>query len=268
MKELKFLATGLACMTLLAGFSSCSDDDDSAGDTIDTGAVFTGGWPKSAPGISSITRNAEGLVAAMETDGGDVTFEYHNIKTRADGGAYVEMTVTYSEDDYYVARMKLGGNGFVTSAEVTQHDDYGTTNETWNLGYNSNGQLNYMRHRSDDEDEETRATYSGGNITRVVETDNEGDGGYSYDILYTNDDVATPIENKGNVMLFDETLHIDLDQIGIAYYAGLLGKATKNLPVGYYDPEYDDSYSFSWGINENGFPIWTDASGYREYFEW
>ena len=69
-------------------------------------------------------------------------------------------------------------------------------------------------------------------------------------------------------MLFDETLHIDLDQIGIAYYAGLLGKATKNLPVGYYDPEYDDSYSFSWGINENGFPIWTDASGYREYFEW
>lgn len=160
MKELKFLATGLAYMTLLAGFSSCSDDDDSAGDTIDTGAVFTGGWPKSAPGISSITRNAEGLVAAMETDGGDVTFEYHNIKTRADGGAYVEMTVTYSEDDYYVARMKLGGNGFVTSAEVTQHDDYGTTNETWNLGYNSNGQLNYMRHRSDDEDEETRATHT------------------------------------------------------------------------------------------------------------
>ena len=60
-------------MALLAGFSSCSDDDDNAGDTIDTGAVFTNGWPKSAPGIYLITRNAEGLVTAMETDGGDVT---------------------------------------------------------------------------------------------------------------------------------------------------------------------------------------------------
>lgn len=275
MKKLKFLATGLACMALLAGFSSCSDDDEGTGDTINTGAVFTNGWPKSAPGIYSITRNAEGLVTAMVTDNGDVTFEYHNIKTRADGEAYVEMTVAYSEDDYYVARMKLGGNGFVTSAEVTQHDEYGTVKENWNLGYNSDGQLNYVRHWSvdedeeDNEDEETRATYSNGDITRVVETDNgEGDGGYSFDILYTKDEVATPIENKGNVMLFDETLHIDLDQIGIAYYAGLLGKATRHLPVGYYDQEYDESYSFSWGINENGYPTWTDASGDREYFEW
>ena len=95
MKTLKYLATGLACMALLAGFSSCSDDDDNAGDTIDTGAVFTNGWPKSAPGIYSITRNAEGLVTAMETDGGDVTFDYHNIKTRADGDAYVLMTITH-----------------------------------------------------------------------------------------------------------------------------------------------------------------------------
>ena len=80
--------------------------------------------------------------------------------------------------------------------------------------------------------------------------------------------MTTPIENKGNVMLFDETLYIDLDQLGYAYYAGLLGKATRHLPVGYYSPEYGDGYSYSWGIGEDGFPIWTDASGEREYFDW
>lgn len=268
MKTLKYLATGLACMALLAGFSSCSDDDDNAGDTIDTGAVFTNGWPKSAPGIYSITRNAEGLVTAMETDGGDVTFDYHNIKTRADGDAYVLMTITYSEESYAELKMRLGGNGFVSNCDMTYYDYGETDHKSWNLGYNSDGQLNRVRYSSSDENEETRITYSGGDITNVTEKDNIDGDEYSYDILYTDDEVTTPIENKGNVMLFDETLYVDLDQLGYAYYAGLLGKATRHLPVGYYSPEYGDGYSYSWGIGEDGFPIWIDYGDGREYFEW
>lgn len=31
-------------------------------------------------------------------------------------------------------------------------------------------------------------------------------------------------------MLFDPTLGIDMDEMEYAYYAGLLGKATKSLP--------------------------------------
>ena len=146
MKTLKYLATGLTCIALITGFSSCSDDDDNAGDTIDTGAVFTNGWPKRAPGIYSITRNAEGLVTAMETDGGDVTFDYHNIKTRADGDAYVLMTITYSEESYAELKMRLGGNGFVSNCDMTYYDYGETDHKSWNLGYNSDGQLNRVRY--------------------------------------------------------------------------------------------------------------------------
>ena len=268
MKKLKFLATGLACMTLLAGFSSCSDDDDSAGDTIDTGAVFTGGWPKSAPGIYSITRNAEGLVTAMETDGGDVTFEYHNIKTRADGGAYVLMTLEYEGEKEYEAKLTLGGNGFVTRAEGTEYlEDY-TDPDNWSFGYNSDGQLNYVRHTSTDEDEETRITHSGGDITQVTETDNEGDGGYTFSFSYTSDEVTTPIENRSGIMLYDGIFEVDLDQMSVLYFAGLLGKATKHLPVSEYDQDADETYRFEWNINNAGLPEWVSVDGYREYFEW
>ena len=132
-------------MALLAGFSSCSDDDESAGDTIDTEAVFTNGWPKSAPGIYSITRNAEGLVTAMELDYGDVTFDYHNIKTRSDGDAYVLMTITYSEESYAELKMRLGGNGFVSNCDMTYYDYGETDHKSWKLSYNSAGQLNRVR---------------------------------------------------------------------------------------------------------------------------
>ncbi len=268
MKELKFLATGLACMALLAGFSSCSDDDDSAGDTIDTGAVFTNGWPKSAPGIRAITRNAEGLVTAMETDEGDVTFEYHNIKTRADGGAYVLMTLEYMGEKEYEAKLTLGGNGFVTRAEGTEYlEDY-TDPDNWSFGYNFDGQLNYVHHTSTDEDEETRITHSNGDITQVTETDNEGDGGYTFSFSYTSDEVTTPIENRGGIMIYDGIFEVDLDQMNVLYFAGLLGKATKHLPVSEYDQDADETYRFEWNINNAGLPEWVSVDGYREYFEW
>ena len=268
MKELKFFAAGLVGLALLAGFSSCSDDDEETGDTINTEAVFTNGWPKSAPGIRSITRNAEGLVTAMETEESDVTFESHNIKTRADGEAYVLMTVGYMGEKEYEAKLTLNGKGFVTRAEGTEYIEDYTDPDNWSFGYNSDGQLNYVHHVSTDEDEETRITYSGGDITKVVETDNEGDGGYTFNFSYTSDKVTTPIENKGGIMLYDGIFEVDLDQMDVLYFAGLLGKATKHLPVSEYAPDEDYTYRFEWGVNNAGLPEWVWIDGYREYFEW
>lgn len=266
MKVFKILTSGLMAVALCVGFTSCSDDDENVGDTIDTEAVFTNGWPKSAPGIYSITRNAEGLVTEMETSGGDVTFEYHNIKTRAEGEAYVLMTLRHRGETTYEAKLSLGSNGFVKSAEGTEYEEGYTEHDNWGFGYNSDGQLNYMSFRSTNSpDEETRITYSNGDITQVTKTDTEGDG-FKCGFGYTSDEVTTPINNIGSVMLYDEMLNVDLDQMEVVYYAGLLGRATRHLPVSLY---YDNmTYYFEWEINDSGLPEWVTIDGYREYFEW
>lgn len=131
MKVFKILTSGLMAVALCVGFTSCSDDGENVGDTIDTEAVFTNGWPKSAPGIYSITRNAEGLVTEMETSDGDVTFEYHNIKTRAEGEAYVLMTLRHRGETTYEAKLSLGSNGFVKSAEGTEYEEGYTEHDNW-----------------------------------------------------------------------------------------------------------------------------------------
>ena len=58
-------------------------------------------------------------------------------------------------------------------------------------------------------------------------------------------------------MLFDETFDIDMDEMSILYYAGLLGKATKNLPmklVASWSDGDESSYTFFWEFDSNSLP--------------
>lgn len=75
-------------------------------------------------------------------------------------------------------------------------------------------------------------TYTNGDISKVVQVDEDGDKDV-YNIRYTNDEYKNVVANKGCIMLFDDFFGIDMDEMGMAYFAGLLGKATKNLPMGY-----------------------------------
>lgn len=59
----------------------------------------------------------------------------------------------------------------------------------------------------------------------------EDDDRLSTKIYYTTEELSSAIENKNNIMLFDITFGIDMDEMKYAYWAGLLGKATKYLPV-------------------------------------
>ena len=58
-------------------------------------------------------------------------------------------------------------------------------------------------------------------------------------------------------MLFDDMFEIDMDEMGIAYYAGLLGKSTKDLPMGcdYGDGEVDN-YNWTFDSNNNPTKFW------------
>lgn len=243
------------CTTTLA--VSCSDDNNAEVPTnnnlIKPGDVFTGKRIKQLDN-STMIYNSDGFLTEITSSEECVKFIYQSANRAS--GAHVKMTISYPQypqDGEMYIDMTIGTNGFVESAIETYSNNHDT--DIWQFGYNSEGQLNYMK-RSEGDIEITNITYIDGNITKVnmlseTDTANKLDANISYS--------STPIENKGCIMLFDETFGIDMDEMKYAYWAGLLGKATKHLPTAY--AEGDEHRSFTWKTDNEGYP---QAMSYKE----
>ena len=144
------------------------------------------------------------------------------------------------------------------------------------MEYDTEGHLIEMR-CSESDGELTKITYKDGNVVATstqsfldydgedINGDGKIDNNYIWpdtEIYYTTDEITTPIENKGCLMLFDELLDVDMDEMIYAYYGGmLLGTATKHLPLRMHAPYAHDSqgfyfsdYDFKWTLNSNGYP--------------
>ena len=238
-------------------FSSCSKDgDESQGgastSSINPLSVFTGGLPKGLDGIQILT-DAKGRVYAMKSSDENVTFEYREESTRSIGkGPDVIMTIIRS-DEKLVCNLFLNKKGFVQYCTETQyHRGDQPDEDTWSFTYNNDGQLIKMV-RSEGF-ETTTMKYHEGNIVETLVVSNEDNSHKNLStIFYTSDKVTTPIVNKGCIMLFDTTLGIDMDEMEYAYYAGLLGKAIKNLPVKCVDDK-GNVENYSWKLNSTGYP--------------
>ena len=143
-------------------------------------------------------------------------------------------------------RMELGLNkeGFVTRAMWKESGSQETENIVF--GYNDDWQLNYINM----EDREIyRLTYVNGDITRVDVTYKEASAEVTWDISYGE----SPIENKGGVMEFNETFGLNIDELMVAYYAGLLGYPTRHLPVSGHG-KWGTDVSLLWTLSGAGLP--------------
>ena len=255
-------------------FSSCSnknDDDwiiEGSPDpvTIDLSKVFTNGMPKEVDSMT-IQTDDNGLVTGIKTKDETVSFKYNNTKTRVIVIPNVFMKVERNgETTVYV--MYLNNNGFVRECMIEQKEN--TKEDTWRFTYNDNDQLINIIHSADDYKEFT-LTYKDSNIseieTKTIVSQTTTRKKDTYKVAYTSDTTPAPIVNKGNIMLFNTTFGIDMGAIKYAYYAGLLGKATKNLPVQLIDKNGNKN-NFTWIVNSNGFPT-TMTSGSHQYkFVW
>lgn len=265
-----FLAA--AVLSAAMTFTSCNSDSNDepnggkGGTTeikVNPLKVFTGGLPKSAAGMT-IQTNDKGQISAIQAEDKKITFEYIEPTTRVANSPNVIMTVegSLSKD---VCNLYLGKDGFVKhcdETEIYKHAD--TQKETWDFTYNNDGQLLTML-RSEGGYEKTIVKYNGGNILETITTSAENPNiNHSYKIFYTSESVPSPIVNKDCLMLFDQTLGIDMDEMRYAYYAGLLGKATKNLPVRLVNKEREPE-NFSWILNTAGYPISFKGSYYPYY---
>lgn len=60
---------------------------------------------------------------------------------------------------------------------------------------------------------------------------------------------------------------IDMDEMWYAYYAGLLGKPTRHLPMGIRDEKYTSYYQ--WTFDTNNYPLYVVVDNYVvATFEW
>ena len=257
-------------------FSSCSIKNDDDSDwiidrrpdpvTIDLSKVFTNGMPKEADSMT-IQTDDRGLVTGIQTKDETVSFKYDNIKTRAIVIPNVFMKVERNGDTT-IYRMYLNNNGFVRSCMIEQKEN--TKEDTWRFTYNDNDQLINIIHSADDYKKFT-LTYKDSNISEIETTTivsqtttRKKD---TCKVAYTSDTTPAPIVNKGNIMLFNTTFGIDIGAMKYAYYAGLLGKATKNLPLQLIDKNGNKN-NFTWTVNSNGFPTAMTSGSHQYKFVW
>ena len=254
--------------------SSCSNknDDDLIIDgwpdpvTIDLSKVFTNGMPKEVDSMT-IQTDDRGLVTGIQTKDETVSFKYDNTKTRAIVIPNVFMKVERNgKATVYI--MYLNNNGFVRGCMIEQKEN--TKEDTWRFTYNDNDQLINIIHSADDYKKFT-LTYKDGNISEIETktilspaTTKQKD---TCKVAYTSTATPTPIVNKGNIMLFNTTFGIDIGAMKYAYYAGLLGKATKNLPLQLIDKNGNKN-NFTWTVNSNGFPTAMTSGSHQYKFVW
>jgi len=255
-------------------FSSCSNknDDDWIIDglpdpvTIDLSKVFTNGMPKEADSMT-IQTDDRGLVTGIKTKDEMVSFKYNNTKTRAIVVPNVFMKVERN-GKATLYKMYLNNNGFVRRCVIEQKEN--TKEDIWSFTYNDNEQLINIIHSADDYKEFT-LTYKDSNIseieTKTIVSQTTTRKKDTCKVAYTSTATPTPIVNKGNIMLFNATFGIDIGAMKYAYYAGLLGKATKNLPVQLINKSGNKT-NFTWTVNSNGFPTAMTSGSHQYKFVW
>lgn len=261
MKRLSYLGCLVAIALSTTTMTACGEtteetiiENSSANVSEGLSRIFTTGMPKVVNGYT-IARNEQGQVYLMKKGRGrdKIVFEYKAANLANTNAPDVVMTVT-DDDDKKVYNLFLNNNGYIRHCDEIEYErGESPKRQTWDFEYNAAGQLSKVV-SSEDGYETTTITYRDGNIVRTsVVSGMSGIEKDRHDIFYTSNTVATPILNKGNVMFFDDTFDIDIEELQYAYYAGLLGKATKHLPVRSID-EKNEVSTFRWTLDSNGYP--------------
>lgn len=254
------LTIALGAAIALTACSKNSDGPDGGEDKgkveVNPTKVFVNGMPKIVDG-SVFTRDFKGRLSSIYNKEENVliAFAYTSSILGTKDVPNVVMTVT-DADERTVYNLFLNKDGFVKYCDEIDYEEKGNTPKTttWNFEYNSDGQLIKAVQSKDGVKTSSTIAYNDGDAVETV-TMSEKDGKETdhYRIYYTSKKVTLPIENRGCIMSFDVALGLDLDHLQIAYYAGMLGKATKHLPIYNMDKD-NDKTTFDWILNDNGFP--------------
>lgn len=254
-KHILLSMAGAAVMAL--GFTSCSSDDTDGPDNPQvvppsSANVFTKGLPQSVGG-ARFTSAANGQVTEITKNGKTWKFSYGQF-TYGQASYSVMMTVQQTGDpDVETYYFQTNDYGFATNAIEVEN---GGSPDTYAFTYNTDNQLTAVQ--GSDSDDSYTISYSGGNISQVKNVD--GNETTTFTFSYTNEANPQPVANLANVMLYDTFYMVDLGDLDMAYYAGLLGKSTADLPMGYEETstngksDFNYSLTYNWEFNVEGYP--------------
>lgn len=271
--QLALMVTLTVGTTMMASCSKDNSDEPEQkmvnGTDVNPRNVFPLGLPKKIS-ENVLTLNEKGqLVQFAEPNSKDrATFEYKDVALGSTQAPQVILTET-DEPDKHVYELYLNQDGFVTHAKETHYsNDHIIGKATWDFAYNADNQLKDVKCSADKK--HIVLEYQNGNVVKTTTT-TAGEPTEVTTITYATASIR-PIENKTGVMLFGATLDADFDNLEVAYYAGLLGKPSKNLPL--QSEKSGDKATFKWTLDGNGNPTALDQSfsnsseNFRISFTW
>lgn len=243
-------------------FTACSEKNDDPNEEVEQGKVvvdpenvFVNGLPKSI-GDYTIDKNSKDQVVFIynQKEKEYITFEYKNKNLGATEEPNVVMSVE-DKDNKMVYNLFLNKYGYVRYCDAIE---YNTSNNIYtakiDFEYNKDRQLTKIIETVGGYKTTSSITYKNGDAIETSEvSQKEGKETAHCKIYYTSDKVTSPIENKGCIMDFADGLGLDNEDLAFIYYAGMLGKPTKHLPIFSIDLE-NNKTTFSWALNSKGFP--------------
>ena len=251
--QLALMVTLTVGTTMMASCSKDNSDEPEQkmvnGTDVNPRNVFPLGLPKKISALV-LTLNEKGQLIQLAEPNDDerITFEYKDVALGSTQAPQVILTET-DEPDKHVYELYLNRDGFVTHAKETHYrNDHIAGKATWDFAYNADNQLKDAKCSTNKK--HIVLEYQNGNVVKTTTTA-AGKPTEVTTITYATASTR-PIENKTGVMLFGATLDADLDYLEAAYYAGLLGKPSKNLPL--QSEKSGDKANLKWTLDSNGNP--------------
>ena len=271
--QLALMVTLTVGTTMMASCSKDNSDEPEQkmvnGTDVNPRNVFPLGLPKKiSEKVLTLNEKGQLIQLAEPNDDERITFEYKDVALGSTQAPQVILTET-DEPDKHVYELYLNRDGFVTHAKETHYrNDHIAGKATWDFAYNADNQLKDAKCSTDKK--HIVLEYQNGNVVKTTTT-TVGKPTEVTTITYATASTR-PIENKTGVMLFGATLDADLDYIEAAYYAGLLGKPSKNLPL--QSEKSGDKATSKWTLDSNGYPTALNQSfsnsseRFRTSFTW
>lgn len=251
--QLALMVTLTVGTTMMASCSKDNSDEPEQkmvnGTDVNPRNVFPLGLPKKiSEKVLTLNEKGQLIQLAEPNDDERITFEYKDVALGSTQAPQVILTET-DEPDKHVYELYLNRDGFVTHAKETHYsNDHIIGKATWDFAYNADNQLKDVKCSADKK--HIVLEYQNGNVVKTTTTTVVKPTEVTT-ITYATASIR-PIENKTGVMLFATTLDADLDNLEVAYYAGLLGKPSKNLPL--QSEKSGDKATFKWTLDGNGNP--------------
>lgn len=248
----KFFIAAIAALAVTPMLTSCGDDNKTVEEEVTDAQivpmrVFTAGVPVKI-GDLNITVDHTARVSNMSDGSNDVTFTY---LSGTASSAHYDMSMTVKSHSGATTQCYFTINEDMLASHCTEVGPGGT--KEWDFVYNNQDRLEQIKVSGNPEWSVANFTYYMQSIGKVA-YGHEGDDTPNT-ITISN---ALSKTNKGCIMLFADNYGLDIGYMHYAYYAGLLGRASVNLPAKRVflsaDKSQTDTHEYEWELKPDKMP--------------